>query len=231
MFLNIWLDKKSPMAFRRRFRKFRSGRRYKKRSSGYLGAFKRTLPYLASSVRFLKSVVNAEKKYCDTSVVTVTPNTTGQLVFLNPIATGTDQVTRNGMSVKATSLFVQGSVVKNASATSSIVRLLLVMDHDNQGTAPNVTDILDSANVNSQLNQYNGKRFQILRDKKLVLDTDEVTKIFKYYMKLGMHLKYGGTTSGSGSARDNALYMLLISNEPTNTPSLTYSSRLRFIDN
>lgn len=187
---------------------------------------------VARSVRFLKSVVNTERKFIDTGVLSSGVNNTGTVVYFSGVAQGTDQQTRIGNSIKAMQVYVRGSMVMSASATTTIVRMILIRDNNNQGTTPLVGDILATADVNAQLSQFNGKRFTILADRCYNLDINNRRVIsYTIFRKLGFHIKYGGSSAAPSQQRDNGLFMLIISNEPTNLPSVTYNSRTRFIDN
>lgn len=178
------------------------------------------------------SLVNAEYKYHDDDYL-FTADDSGLIEFMSGITEGDDNTQRNGRSVRAKSLFLTGSVAQHASATETIVRIIVFRDKANQGFAPTVLDVLKSADVASPLNvDYAGNRFQILRDVRRQF-SNSGTKIcwIKEYIELNSHLTYIGTTGAVIDSATNALYMLAISNETTNQPGFELHSRIQFIDN
>lgn len=216
------------MAYRRRYVKRYRRRVYRKRQSGWAG----TIRNVVKTVGFLKSVVNAEKKFIDTGVVSNVINNAGTMFYLSGVAQGTDQSTRNGNSIKYVQQFIRGSMVISPSANTSIVRMILFKDNDNQGAVPTAADLLANADVNGQLSQFNGKRFTIIRDKCYSLDiNNRRTLTYKFFMKGGFHIKYGGSSATVSSQKENGIFLFIITNESTNLPSITYNSRIRFIDN
>lgn len=196
-----------------------------------------SIPYLIKGFKFLKSVINVEKKYIELQTTSVAPTSSGIVTYLSGLAQGDDQQTRDGISIKAKYINLRMSALVNASATATIARIILFVDNDNQGALPAVGDLLDQANVNSQLNQFNGRRFTVLYDRQLQLNQVDMKTWLPdpdgkgVYRKLNMHIKYRGSAAAITSAGENAVFLLTISNEISNVPSISFSSRIRFIDN
>ena len=89
------------MAYKKVFKRKSVRRRYRKRGGGWMTTARRAMPYVLSSLKFLKSVVNVEKKFIDSGVVSNNVGNAGAIYYLSGVAQGTDQITRNGNSIKA----------------------------------------------------------------------------------------------------------------------------------
>ena len=215
------------MPYRKRYRK-------KKRSKQPWYERKYTASQLAKkawkTAKWLKSVVNVEKKLQDNTVSTSLSSSPG-VTHLTNIQQGSGQGQRDGTSLKLTSLFVQGQMVMNASATSTLIRLVWVIDNQQVGdTTPNYTDIYEAANTLAPLNKNTLGRFTVLKDMRIPFSPNGTTnKVFEFYMPLNHHVRYNGTASTD--IQKGGLYLVTISNEPTNTPTIDIRNRVRFVDN
>lgn len=162
-----------------------------------------------------------------------TVGTTPVINELTAIAQGDDYNGREGRSILAKSLYLRGYIQKNASATISVMRMIVVMDTMNQGTAPTWGDVFNSTDVSSPLSPTNSGgalgRFKILYDKLYRLTADTPTANLYVYRKLHHHIKYEGTAS-TDTVR-NAIYILSLSTEATNTVGRDIFSTLKFYDN
>lgn len=214
----------------RRTRKQLRRRRYRRTPKYTYGGMARKI---WRDVRWLKSVVNAEFKYLDVNNST-TSSTTAAFVLLNGMQTGDTASTRDGQSIKMAKLFFQFTASINASATTTVGRVILLVDYQPNAAAPPIGGLLSSTtNVLSPLALGNAYRFRILRDVKYQLSANG-TQIFrrKFYLTLNEHTKYSTTNVGDISdILSNSLYLVHMSDQATNTPSISYYSRLRFVDN
>lgn len=162
-------------------------------------------------------------------------NTTGTLALLNGMQLGTDVDDRVGRSIRIKSVQLNLINTQNASASNSIVRYLLVIDKQPSGATPNFSDILATAGNlwSSMRNLNNRKRFVILKDQFITMNsgTNNEIGVFEYYKKLDMHTIYNNTSTGTiTDIESNALYLCLISNEPTNSVAVTGCYRVRYLD-
>lgn len=185
------------------------------------------------AAKYIKTLINVERKFLDTSISSVATDT-GTITRITDIAQGADYNQRQGLSVKSNSLFLRGSMIcNNTIATlSQRGRVLVFEDMDNTGSVPAVTDVLESANVNSPVNHTNGKRFRVLYDRVFVVapDSSAACHQFKSYSKMNNHVRWSNTTTGT---REGQLYVLHISDTATagNQPTLDLKVRYRFVDN
>lgn len=214
------------MPFKKKsFRKYRKSRPWykKKYSVGQIAGA------ALKGVIALKNIVNAEK-HITASTVSETPSTSGVVINMTDVAQGDDAAQRTGRSVLGKSLILNASITKHASATASIVRVLVVKDKENQGTIPAITDLLTSASVNAlRLTTSNAARWQMLLDRKYIVDSNQPLRNLKFYIKINSHVLYSGTAS---TDEDRGQYFLmLISSEATNTPSVAGTRRFTFYDN
>lgn len=181
-----------------------------------------------AGVKMLKGLINVEKKFFDTSNSASISNS-GIIYPLSQIAVGDTYNTREGNSIKAVSDLIRLSANLNTSAEATYLRLLIFLDTENQGSNPGVTDVLESANYLSPLNHVNGARFTVLKDRMLVLDKTINARMFHEFMKCAFHVRWSG--SNGTDTKENHMYLLLITDQATNTPVVSWNNRLRFIDN
>lgn len=191
---------------------------------------------IATAVR---SLINVEKKWFDaqnTGYPTgVNVVGTGTVYHLSNILQGDTSSSREGNSVKLSSIYVTGSIGLGTGATSSQrVRLILFRDNDNQGALPTVTSVLLSALISSPMALTNPGRFSVLMDKTYMVYTANSgpsSLSVKKYIKNKYHIKYGGNAGTIADARTGNLFLLAISDTTANDPFLVYDVRLRYIDN
>lgn len=176
----------------------------------------------------IRGSLNVEYKYHAVSS-SLNPALAGAVLSLSRIAQGDTEQTRDGNNCKAKSLWAKWTMYKHASATATFVRMIWFIDTQNiSGSAPSVTDVLQSADVNEFKNHNNRKRFVFMKD--IVIDLgDKTTHNGEWYKKMSMQLTFDG--SADTDTVDKSLYLLYLSNEATNTPTLLIKHRLRFVDN
>lgn len=231
-----------PRRFRRRFR--RRSRRFiptgpvnpgKRMVDGtatkWISTGVRAIPYLIKTVRMMKGLINSELHYLDTTE-TDNVSSSGDISGLTLMATGDTDVTREGNKILAHDVYVRGYAQIHTSALQSIVRIILFVDKECDGVAPTVANVLQTTSYLSPLNQNFSKRFVVLHDRSMALnDTGENSKPFKFYVKVPFHIHYDGTSANITDAKENQIFLLLISNESTNTPVVNWYARFKWYDN
>lgn len=214
------------MPFRRRMRRRRVVRRRRGISYGQIGR------KIWRDVKWLKSVVNVEKKYIDTTATTTSP-AAGAFVLLNGCTTGTSAITRDGQSIKMVSIYENYFWSINAAAATTYVRTVIVLDRQANGAAPSFTDIFVNSGVLSAANIGNSKRFKIVHDtrKTLSLNGNEMVR-HKKFTKCSIHTEYNTGSAGTiADIQTNSLYLFHMSDQGANVPGFSYFVRVRFIDN
>lgn len=184
-------------------------------------------------VRWLKSVINVEKKYLDTAVASNAINNTLTRILLNGMQQGTTAITRLGQSIKCASSFLRCYLTMNASATTTIFRIMLVKDKQPNGNTFNPGDLLTApGEIQSPILIGSSRRFKVIHDKMFRLDTNKLNQEYKMFKKLSFHVEYN--TGNAGTIADiptNAYFLCFMSDQAVNTPNVDYYHRLRFIDN
>lgn len=184
--------------------------------------------------KFVASLVNVEEKFLDTTAAGTTISTTAALTNLSLIAEGDDANQRAGRSIKATSHLFRGFFFMSASATRTVVRMILFIDNQYLSAMPAATDLLVTGDIKGamNINTQSGGRFHVIMDKTYHLDYNgQQTIPFRYFHKLNHHIKYSGTTAANASGLSGQLILMLVSTEAINFASVDYTSRLRYVDN
>lgn len=181
----------------------------------------------------LKNLINVEFKKHDV-VASINPGTAGVFQLLNGVPAGDDFNARDGRQVRIKSIQMNLRCLKNPSATNTVFRMLLVIDKQSNTAGPTAANILDlttATAVDAHRNLDYRKRFVILKDVRFCVNADTPEKIVDFYKRLDMKEVFDGTAGTIGDISTNSIYLLLISDEATNTPAVLYNSRIRFIDN
>lgn len=160
---------------------------------------------------------------------------TGTVNSLTSLAQGTNYTDRIGNSIKLQRIEVRMKVIMNSSSTGTLLRVILFRDLYQSGTAPGVTDVLNqNGSSNAPLQPYNWllrDRIAIIYDEIVALSgTGDNTAALNIDVPHSGHVKYVGTTSGAASNGPGSVYLLLVSDEATNTPTVTYAYRVTFTD-
>lgn len=185
------------------------------------------------ATKYLKGLVNSEMLHKDTTINMSSAQTNIQ--SLVAIAQGDTDAGRTGNSILLRNIYIRGSVAINNSVIGN-TRVTLALVKDTQqisDTVPAVADIFQSPSDPDTLlvtNQFG--RFKILWRKTYVLTPigggRNVTNINKYW-KLYDHIRYNG--SASTDIQKNGYYLVAISSESSNYPSLTFNTRIGYRDN
>lgn len=180
---------------------------------------------------YVKSLVNVERKFLDSNISNTT-SSTGDIDHVSAIPQGDGQNAREGNSVKATFIGVRVQSFINPSATNTQLRYMLVCDNQTvSDSTPAIDDILESVNTRSFLDGARLGRFTVLLDKtvSLVASSSKGAIHREHNLPLNKHIRFNGTASTD--IQKNGLYYLTLSDQPTNTPTVNTSIRLRYVDN
>lgn len=176
---------------------------------------------------------NVERKYSDVNATT-TYSSTPTLTLLNGLSLGTTSETRNGQSIKMVSMQLRMTGSINASATTTQVRFIIFRDRQANAAAPTAANLLEnSTGINSPLNLDYGKRFKVYIDKEFMMSLNGTAALrYEKYMKVIFHVDYNtGNTGTIADITTNSLYILIMSDQATNTPTIAWYFRMRYIDN
>lgn len=182
-----------------------------------------------SGVKYLRTLVNSEVHKLDHQSTT-TVSTSGGIIHLTDIVQGDADSTRTGNSVLVSGINIDLRMVKHASATTSFMRVIIFQDNQQVAdTTPSVTDILATPNFNDFLSRTTVGRFKILSSRVYNFEANNVIRTYKKYFKISHHVRFNGTQSTD--IQKGGIYLLVISDQVTNVPSLVYNTRTYFHDN
>lgn len=191
----------------------------------------------------------SEYKYLNTAI-SATTSTAGSIIndSLNLVEQGTDEDQRVGRSIFVTEVAAKYTITLptvTASATqpdSDVVRVVVFLDFQANGTTAAVTDVLDSVDIHSFVNLANQERFLVMEDKILdivALATDYISGAANYYSP-SVHVEdsfsqftmfgvdFSGTTGVIGEVSSANVGILAISLNGIAT--IEGIARIRFID-
>lgn len=215
---------------RRGKKKFKLGRKLAKRGSIYGSAAQQ----LWKDVKWLKSVINVEKKVLDTALLNQVILNTGQVVWMSTITTGTAYNQRTGMVVKASNISLRMNLTYNSAGTDNQqLRVVLIYNKSlTQGVTPAIGDILQ--NINTPLSPYNLDNvgdYVVLYDHKYDLDSQRPQKQCNVYRKLHHHIRWDVSGDAIADTETGHIFLFLLSDQAANGPSVDIYSRLRYVDN
>jgi len=168
-------------------------------------------------------------------------STSGAVLLLNGVATGTDYNTRVGRKVLMKSMnFKLSTYINSACGTGETIRVMIIYDTQANGAAPTVANILQTAAWDAPMNLDNRDRFKVLYDKfksvgaynftaGAITTGDFFSPLFKVYKKINLDVNFSGTGATIGSIATGSVYLLTIS---MNGSGVGYyiNSRIRFVD-
>ncbi len=127
-------------------------------------------------------------------------------------------------------------ISQHATAVNTQMRCMIVHDKQTNEAIYTAADLLQDVTVSDSIvaprNLDFGRRFQVLYDKVHVFsDSGSTNTVKKVYKKLNIKLRFDGSTPSIADLTQSSLSLFLISNEPSNTPLITFFVRLRYVDN
>lgn len=178
--------------------------------------------------------------------------------LLNGIQTGAAFFNRIGSRIEMRNLHIRGQVVLAATATVSMLRLLIVYDRQPTGALPVVSDLLQSRDQtgtattsgSSEINLDNRDRFTIIRDMQLYAppatftagvltngpqfpgNDDQQWDINEFIKLRGLttHYKSSSNPTTIADISTGALYAYFVANGSDNTWQFSGGFRLRYAD-
>lgn len=231
------------MAYKKRYYKKKNNRKIKKTKGNkvkqlvdgqyqqYIDAGVSAIPYLIKSVGMLKSLVNSEPKYVDTSATVTTVGTTMQYGRLTGIAQGDLDTNRIGNKILLKDVLLRFYVIMNATATNQIFRCMLIVDKEADGASPTSPQPLQTNDVNSPISMDYSKRFVIIKTWHLDCSINGNRGMNgKCYKELNIHCDFDGAGSGIGDAKENQLYFAYMSSDNTLQGTVAYYGRVKYYD-
>lgn len=194
----------------------------------------------------------AELKFLDTVRADATLALAGAVIddSLNHIPQGNTESERIGRKVVIRGLRLKGRI-KNSPTTAQTTtdqryRIIVYCDKQANGATAVVTDILETAVIDSFRNLANVQRFQILYDKTKNMIMPAVAQTAagtfttysceygqQFSMKLNLPIEFdnSATTGVITSIRSNNIGLLAMCSTNDNPPVFAYTVRIRYSDN
>lgn len=184
----------------------------------------------AQGVYYLKGLVNSEMLH-NQQIGSTTVSSTGLVTLLNGMSQGDTSSARTGNSVLMRNVHLRLVLTQAPAAISTIYRVMLILDKQQVGdTSPTISDILESASPLSPLATASTGRFKVMKNWFFTTDDDKAqTKIITHYKDFRFHTRYNGIANTD--IQKNGLYLVLISDQATNIPTLNYSWKVGYHDN
>lgn len=183
-----------------------------------------------STAKWVASMINVEKKLHDVALDEGQTGT-GNVYLLNGVAQGDTTVSRDGNSIKMHDIDLNFIAEKNPSATYSHMRIMILMDKQTDSTTPTITDVLETSTVNSHRNIDYTRRFYMYYDRVITVDNDKPSIEWKKHIKTQAHVRYSGAGNSITAISSAPIFLMVLSTELTDAPTLIAKSRLRYIDN
>lgn len=173
-----------------------------------------------------------ELKVIDVATST-TASSTGFTTELVPCTTGTEISDKLANQVTIRRLQMKMSLVKNASSQFTRVRILIVRGKQENGTLKTLADILQTVDT------YSPKNFDDRFDSIILFD--QVYHMSSNFsggsvfgeppIEIDMKLNFVKSFVSNSADTDNGgLYLMAVSNEATNVPTVQYYSRVSYYD-
>lgn len=183
-----------------------------------------------NATKYLKGLVNSEMFHHDKGSDATAISTTGVITHLTDIEVGDDVGKRTGNSILLRSFLRRIRFTKHASATTTFIRMMIVQDKQQVGdTTPAISDILEYVDVDSPMKLGSAGRFKVMLNRMIALDSNKPTYHRETYRKLYSHIRYNG--NAAADIQKNGIYLVLISDQATNTPLTDWYVRLGYHDN
>ncbi len=193
---------------------------------------KSTRKIAKKALSLARSNVSEMKHFDVAAFVAAAPDAWG-ISSISVMATGDNQITRDGDEVQNMSIQYKGSIVMHATAVSTQVRILLIQDRMAHAAIPLVADVFSQDNIRSFLSfePANRYRFKVLSDRTYhlsdALQNELQVNVFKRIYGKQFYNADTATTAGIGK---NSLYLAVCSSEATNEPTLDIDTRFVWRD-
>lgn len=170
-----------------------------------------------------------ELKAKDT-VVSHSVNTSGQMVLLNGTLPGVGFNERVGRQIRVKRI-IGRLTANNYTTKDQFHRFLLVLDHQPNGAALSITDVLDSISVRAMVNLSNQARFQVLRDEIHHLNaTSEAFSLIPISFDIAKRFVVQYNAGVAGTVADiatNSLYFIAIGDQAPGADAGTVAGTIR----
>lgn len=171
-----------------------------------------------------------EKKVLDFDSTNQTLDWDGLVYLVQTMTKGTDRDDRVGSCINCLYLSLNMVVTKHGTPESSQVKLWVVLDKMTDQQDPVPSNIIDDPHdLTTFRNMDNLKRFKILATRFINVNEDYPEKFTKVNLRL--HCRTYFNTGNNGTVADifkNPIFLIIVSSEETNTPTVRINTRFRY---
>lgn len=198
-----------------------------------------TIPVAPNVKKYVKGCMNRllETKYYETSCNASNPGTSGAVAaaFFPLVQQGDNDLTREGNTIHVKAIRVRGSVSDTATG---YLRIIWAIDHQPNGAAPAVGDLVANADINGGYNHnwvvgQGGSRFKIISDKRVFVTAPfsggAVNNGYTFSWKGELPVRYQGNAGTVADMATNNLVQVVIAANAT--IDLTASLSFEYTDN
>lgn len=153
----------------------------------------------STEVKFFDSVI-------DNSAVSISSSGEFKLDSLHLTYQGTDEDERIGRKMTVRGVSLKGSM----TPVQGRARFMLIVDKQCNGAVPAVTDVLETADIDSHRNLSNQNRFRVLWDRTYDTKDTGKTTIAKQMSGLTIPIEWSSTAGTIASIKSNNLTLLQI---------------------
>jgi hypothetical protein len=184
----------------------------------------------ASGLNEIRKLINIETKFHRVAAGP-TVSTTGQVAALSNIAQGLNYTDRVGDSIKLQSIEARFKCIMNTASNGTALRILILRDLYQQGVDPTLAQVLEQTGPLEPRNFLLRDRFSILVDELVYMsNAGDTGTVLEYHIPHEGHIKYIGTTAASASNGFGSLYLMMVSDEGTNIPTVSYNIDFYYTD-
>jgi hypothetical protein len=205
------------------------GKQIDRRVSVYQNAGVQALRDLNSLRRF----VNAEFHDIDVAVAQVNSTTTATFSLLNGLQVGDTVATRTGQSIKMDRMYLRYYINSNATSIQNIIRFMIVLDKQPNSAIFAIGDLLTATTPTAPLTFGSQNRFVVIYDQIYALSSNGQGCVCdSLTLPTNQHVIFN--TGNAGTVADinsNSLYAVHFSDQLANPPTITFSTRVWFVDN
>lgn len=184
----------------------------------------------------LRGLLNVEYKFHIKIESATAMNSTPSSYNLCLIPQDVSEQGRNGNQIKLKRITVDYYATIGVTAVHTVVRFILIQDRQCNGAGITSSELLDDTSVNDNLvsgfKNDNKYRFNILSDRTHRLSATGMNSFKgRIKKKVNMMIRYDASTGDISSQTSNNISLLIISNEPTYPPIVTFKAKLLYVDN
>ncbi len=184
----------------------------------------------------LKKLVNVEIKSINTTATDQASANASIITAINLSAQGLDTEDRIGNSIKLQFIKLDYCIQIHASATDTAVRCMVILDRQAVQALPALALILQDAtpsdNIVSPRHKDFKQRFTTLYDKVHIVSANGSGKRFgSMYKKILAKVRYDAAGGTIAALETNSLTFIHMTDEATNVPTITWASKVGFVDN